>query len=391
MTTALTKNRIASIDILRGFIMIIMALDHVRDFFHITALTANPLDPQTTTPQLFFTRWITHFCAPTFVFLSGLSAALAARNKTKAEASIFLIKRGLWLVLVEVVLISLILTFNPFYNFIFLQVIWAIGCSMIFLGLLMRLGNKAVFITGVVLVAGHNIFNHISFGQDNALINIFFTSRGNFALPIGNTHAIGFLYAVLPWTGVMLLGYSAAKWFIDYDAAKRKKNLLYTGIGLIVLFIVLRLINIYGDEVPYTEQVTKFRTFLSFINTNKYPPSLLFLCMTIGPGLIFLSFTENVSNWFSKICTTYGKVPFFYFVVHFFIIHTLLVVVFFATGHSANEIAQVPFYFRIATFGYGLKVVYLIWISVVAVLYIPCRWFARYKEANKQKWWIHYL
>jgi uncharacterized membrane protein len=390
MTTALTKNRIASIDILRGLIMMIMALDHVRDFFHATALTADPLNLETTTTALFFTRWITHFCAPTFVFLSGLSAALAARKKTKSEAAVFLIKRGLWLIIAEVAIISLILTFNPLYNMIFFQVIWAIGCSMVILGALLYLGDKAILITGILLVAGHNIFNHISFGQDNPLLKIFLTSRG-YAMPIGNGHSLAFLYAVLPWTGVMLLGYSAAKWYINFDAAKRKAALLYSGIGVIALFIVLRLINNYGDETPYVQQASSFRSFLSFINTNKYPPSLQFLCMTIGPGLIFLSFTENINNWFGKICTVYGKVPFFYFVVHFFIIHVLLVIVFFATGHSTNEIAQVPFFFRPPLFGFSLGIVYLIWISLVVLLYKPCQWFARYKDANKQKWWIHYL
>jgi uncharacterized membrane protein len=261
---------------------------------------------------------------------------------------------------------------------------------MIVLGLLMRLGDKAILVTGIVLVAGHNIFNHISFDRSNALINIFFTARG-FVLAIGNDHSLLFLYAVLPWTGVMLLGYSAAKWYINYDATKRRRTLLFTGLGAIALFIILRLINVYGDETPYVEQATKFRSFLSFLNTNKYPPSLQFLCMTIGPGLIFLSFMENANNWFSKNCTVYGKVPFFYFVVHFFIIHVLLAIVFFATGHSTNEIVQIPFYFRIPTFGFGLKIVYLIWISLVVALYWPCKWFARYKETNKQKWWIHYL
>jgi uncharacterized membrane protein len=353
-------------------------------------LTANPLDVTSTSTALFFTRWITHFCAPTFVFLSGLSAALAARKKTKSEAAVFLIKRGLWLIIAEVAIISLLLTFDLSYKMIFLQVIWAIGCSMVILGLLMFLGDKVILVTGILLVAGHNIFNHISFGEDNALIKIFITSRG-YRMPIGDGHSLAFLYAILPWTGVMLLGYSAAKWYINFDSVKRKATLLYTGIGIIALFIVLRLINSYGDETPYVQQSSSFRSFLSFINTNKYPPSLQFVCMIIGPGLIFLSFTENINNRFSKICTTYGKVPFFYFVVHFFLIHALLVIVFFATGHSSNEIVQVPFNFRPPAFGYGLGIVYLIWISLVVLLYKPCQWFARYKETNKQKWWIHYL
>ena len=223
--------------------MIIMALDHTRDFFHSTALTADPLDASTTTPALYFTRWITHYCAPIFVFLSGLSAYLSSRNKTKAQASGFLIKRGLWLILVEITLVTFGLTFNPFFNFFILQVIWAIGFSMVILGLLMRISYQVVLIAGIVLFFGHNIVDYLNLPQDGVagnLWSLFLTSSGR-VIPIDSSHMIGVFYAILPWTGVMLMGYSIGKWFQkDFPAEKRKRLLLITGSSLILLFIILR-------------------------------------------------------------------------------------------------------------------------------------------------------
>lgn len=382
--------RIGSIDILRGLVMIIMALDHTRDFFHSRAMLNDPLDIATTTVPLFFTRWITHYCAPIFVFLSGISAFLSSKNKTKKEASIFLMKRGLWLVFIEVVVITLGLTFNPLYNFIILQVIWAIGCSMIILGLLTRFPLAVVLITGLILFFGHNIFDEISIpqtGLTGVILQVLFTASGT-VVPLDKSHFLGVFYAILPWTSVMLTGYAIGYWYRkEFDAVRRKKLLLICGISLIGLFVILRYFNIYGDPAPWDKV-----HFLSFLNTNKYPPSLLYLCMTIGPAMIALSFWENVNNGLSRIFSVYGRVPFFYYVLHFYILHTLLVIAFFVTGHHANEIvdSRIPFLFRPIQFGYGLAIVYIIWLSVVALLYQPCRWFNKYKMRHTQ-WWLKYL
>ncbi|MCW3090336.1 MAG: hypothetical protein JWP81_1405 [Ferruginibacter sp.] len=382
--------RIGSIDILRGLVMIIMALDHTRDFFHVTALTDNPLNLATTTVPLFFTRWITHYCAPVFVFLSGTSAFLASRNKTAGEASLFLVKRGLWLVAVEIAVITLGLTFNPLYNFIIWQVIWAIGWSMFLLGLLIRFPFPAILLTGLILFFGHDVFDHIILPQTGVagnLMKILFTANGTI-LPVCSTHFIGVFYAILPWTGVMLLGYCVGYWFRkEFSAGRRKQLLLSTGIALILLFIVLRFFNVYGDPVLWDKI-----HFLSFINTSKYPPSLLYSCMTLGPALVALSFLENAHTRWTSVLSVYGRVPFFYYVLHFYILHALLVIIFFATGHGASEIIdrQSPFLFRPAAFGFGLRWVYLIWLSVVAVLYLPCRWFNQYKLTHSQ-WWLRYL
>ena len=382
--------RIYSIDILRGIVMILMALDHTRDFFHVSAFTADPLNPATTTVPLYFTRWITHYCAPTFVFLSGLSVYISSKNKPLKTASSFLLKRGCWLLFVEIAIITLGLTFNPLYNFIIWQVIWAIGWSMILLGLLMRISFNAVLITGLLLFFGHNLLDYANIPETGIVGNLFkilLTSSFS-VIPLSDSHAIGVIYAILPWTGAMLLGYCAGYWFRQgYPAIKRRKILLATGFSLIVLFVMLRFINLYGNPSPWDGS-----NILSFLNTSKYPPSLQYLSMTLGPSLILLALFENVKGRWSRIAAVYGRVPFFYYVLHFYIIHTLLVIIFYATGYTNAQIVDqnVPFLFRPATFGFNLWIVYGIWIFVVGVLYVPCRWFHRYKT-NHSQWWLRYI
>ncbi|MDB5195783.1 MAG: hypothetical protein JWP88_153 [Flaviaesturariibacter sp.] len=381
------KGRIQSIDFLRGLIMIVMALDHVRDFFHITAQTADPLDPATTTPALFFTRWITHFCAPTFVFLSGVSAYLSSRNKTKEEISLFLIKRGFWLVVVDLVIMSFALTFDPAYHFIMLTVLWAIGWSMTLLGITLRLSARIILPIGLLLFFGHDLYSLIQLPMQsplNKFLGILFTGR--VILPVGATHMIGFFYAILPWTGVMFLGY----WFGRH--INHKKAMFLSGMGLIALFFLLRLINNYGEPVQWKTYGTSTQTTLSFFNATKYPPSLQFLAMTLGPSLLLLSMVVWKSSALQRFISTYGKVPFFYYVVHFLLARVLIIVAFFATGHTASQLndGRSPFLFRPFDFGFSLPVVYLVWVIVVAALYYPCRWFYRYKLAHK-KWWLRYL
>ncbi|MEO6000777.1 MAG: heparan-alpha-glucosaminide N-acetyltransferase domain-containing protein [Chitinophagaceae bacterium] len=387
-----TSYRIGSIDILRGIVMIVMALDHTRDFFHITAFTADPLDAGTTTTALYFTRWITHFCAPVFVMLSGVSAFLSSKNKPAGEASLFLIKRGIWLIIVELVLITLGLTFNPLYNLLILQVIWAIGLSMVILGVLMRISYTAVLVVGIILFFGHNALDYASLptkGVAYYLLTILFTTRTTI-FPLGNNYFVYDLYAVLPWTGIMLLGYCLGSWFQKgFPAEKRKRLLLITGSCAVLLFIVLRLLKGYGDPGVYS---TDKNTLFSFLNTSKYPPSLQYSCMTLGPALIILALLENVQAGWTRFASIYGRVPFFYYVLHFYLIHSILLLLFFVSGYTASQIADpnTPFLFRPLNFGYGLGVVYLIWIGVIGILYFPCRWFNKYKMEHR-KWWLSYL
>jgi uncharacterized membrane protein len=390
-----TSYRIRSIDILRGIIMIIMALDHTRDFFHSTGIAGNPLNPATTTIPLYFTRWITHFCAPTFLFLSGLSAFLSARKKTTAEASVFLIKRGLWLIVVEVVIVSFGISFNIAYNFIMLQVIWAIGWSMLLLGLLVRMPFKVMLVIGLVLFFGHDLaflYNPPAETAVGLLWRMFLTAAG-FIIPIGESRVVGDFYAILPWTGIMILGYCIGKWFEkDFPAERRKRLLITTGLSAITLFIVLRFINVYGDPSPFTRYDTFIQNLFSFLNTSKYPPSLLYSCMTLGPSLIFLALFENARAPWTNVVSIYGKVPFFYYILHFYILHTVLGIVFFATGHTSSQIftPQSFFFFYLGEDTLRLSVVYVIWISVVISLYFPCRWFANYKATHRQ-WWLSYV
>ncbi|HNP22803.1 MAG TPA: heparan-alpha-glucosaminide N-acetyltransferase domain-containing protein [Panacibacter sp.] len=390
----MTTQRVNSIDILRGLVMLIMALDHVRDFFHLNSVTQNPTDLASTTPMLFFTRWITHFCAPTFVLLSGVSAFIAGQRKTKKELSRFLMQRGLWLIIVEIVVMTFALSFNPFYSVIFFQILWALGFSMIMLGLLVKTSTKLILVTGLVLVFGHNIFDFIhlpdhSFGK--TLVGIFLNGAQTI-LPVGPGRFIAIFYTALPWTGIMLLGYSLGAFYQQPNATKRRQLLFALGLCVTVLFVVLRSLNFYGDPSRWSTQKDGLFTFLSFINTTKYPPSLLFVCMTIGPALMLLSAIEKAQNKFSSILMVYGRVPFFYFVLHFYIIHLLCVIFFFATGFGVKDIVDpvIPFLFRPQKFGFDLWVVYVIWFCLIIFMYWPCRWFGKYKATHK-KWWLSYV
>lgn len=386
--------RVNSIDILRGIIMIIMALDHTRDYFHETAMTADPLNPATTTPALYFTRWITHFCAPLFVFLSGVSAYLASLKRTKKEASLFLITRGLWLMLMDITIVTLGITFNLGFNAFLLQVIWAIGASMVLLGFLSLTSRKVVLTAGLLIVFGHNLLDYASLPTTGAWANVLSVLvRFPAVIPIDDNHTILALYAIIPWTGVMCVGYGIGHWFgKDFLPKNRKTLLLAIGAAAIVLFILLRLLNLYGNPTPWTKGDGFMYNLFTFLNTSKYPPSLQYLCMTIGPGLIVLALLENVRSKFADILSVYGKVPFFYYILHFYLLHLILTVIFFASGFTQYTDSRLffPLHFRPLTFGYGLPVTYAIWLAVVIALYLPCRWFSRYKATHRQ-WWLSYV
>lgn len=402
MKLAAGRYRINSIDVYRGIIMIVMALDHVRDFFYKVVIdnagtvASGPTDLATTTPQLFFTRWITHFCAPAFIFLAGTSAFLLGQKKSKNELSLFLFKRGAWLLLAEVTIITLGWTFDPFFNLFILQVIFAIGVSMILLGVFVQLPYMVILITGAVIVFGHNLLDYHSIG-DKLKGGLFsdLSYFGNFAIHnINQTHAVIIVYSFLPWTGLMMLGYCFGKLYAaDTDPVFRKKWLVRAGIGLILFFILLRFINAYGDPVPWSvnERGPLF-TFLSFLNVNKYPPSLMFLSITIGVAMLVLAWLESVQNKATDFFAIYGRVPLFYYILHFYIIHTLVVIFFFINGHSTNEIISPgsPFFFRPSSFGFNLWGVYAVWLFVVLSLYPLCKKYDRYKRSHK-KWWLSYL
>ncbi len=396
MSSETTKSaRIYSIDILRGVVMIIMALDHVRDYFHINASTDSPTNLATTTAILFFTRWITHFCAPTFVLLAGVSAYLAGQKKTKKELSRFLMTRGSWLVLVEIIIVSFAWTFNPFYNLIILQVIWAIGISMIILGIFVRFSYQAILFTGLLIVFCHNLLDypeaaqHGNFGFFWDLVHHAFFAH----YQLFPHHGITIAYAFLPWTGIMMVGFGIGKLFAKgFDAIQRKKILFGAGAALILLFLVLRFINAYGDPSPWSVQRSPLYTVLSFINVTKYPPSLDYIGITIGISLMVLALLDNVSGKSLQFLVVFGRVPFFYYVLHLYLIHLSVMLVFLAEKLPAKDIgpAHTPFLFRPDYFGFNLWAVYGIWILLILLVYPLCKWYSRYK-ATHDAWWLSYL
>lgn len=388
------KQRIQSIDVLRGIIMALMALDHTRDYFHIDGMTGSPTDMETTTPLLFFTRWITHFCAPTFVFLSGTSIYLQSLRKTKKELALFLFTRGLWLMFAELTLVGVGWSFDISFDFFFLQVIWAIGCSMVILSALIFFRYWALVAIGILLTLLHNIMDYITITNDNLDVAANFFLITEFEPYVLGSVRFMTAYAILPWTGIMLLGYAAGRWFkSEVRPETRKKALITTGSLLIALFICLRLMNSYGDPAPWEVQRNGIYTFLSFLNVTKYPPSLMYACMTIGPALIVLALIENIRNRFTAVFNVFGRVPFFYYLIHIYIIHILCVILFFAEGYSIedNETMRMTFGFRPEeNFGFSLGIVYLIWVLVLALCYFPSRWYNNYKSTHK-KWWLSYI
>jgi uncharacterized membrane protein len=388
------KQRIASIDILRGLVMLIMAIDHTRDFFHIGHPDTNDL--AITTPFLFFTRWITHFCAPAFVFLSGVSAYSAGTRRTKKELSVFLIKRGLWLIAVELVLITFAITLDPAFRVVILQVIWAIGGSMVLLGLLVWLPLPVIAVVGVVIFFGHNLFDiqKVSAINDTLIGKLMISGRRGDFWPLAVGHRLAIAYSLLPWTAVMLIGYVFGSLYQkSVDAAKRKKTLLYAGLSLLVLFFVFRYFNIYGDPAPWSVQKSTALSIISFFNVTKYPCSLLYLSMTLGATILVLAVAENISNKLADILIIYGNVPFFYYVCHWYLIKMLNIIMFFAWGYNASQIVNPNprvRNFQPPGFGFNLVGVYAMWLLVIIALYLPCRWYYNYKRSHKQ-WWLSYL
>lgn len=396
----INNSRVGSIDVVRGLAMVIMALDHIRDYFHITANTHDPLDLATTSPGLFLTRWVTHFCAPAFVLLSGTSIFLQGQRKESTALAAFLVKRGLWLVFAEIFIVSLAWTFNPAYEIIPFQVIWAIGMSMIIMGILVffKVPTRVMVAVGLVIVMGHNAFDFVEDDPGfQSTIWWDFLHYGFFTThEILPGHNAMLVYAFPVWTGVMMLGYGLGQWFTPgFDEAKRKKNLLTTGLTLLAFFVVLRFTNWYGDPIDWSQQKTAILTFLSFINVDKYPASLLYLSIMLGMALILLALVEKAENGFTRVMTSFGRTAFFYYIIHLYLIHALSTGLYFLNGHTAAEAKQpenhFPFLYLVPGEGLSLGMTYLVWVGVIAILYPLCYFYDRYKTRHKEQWWLSYL
>ena len=381
--------RLDSVDLLRGVVMIIMALDHVRDFF--SSARFDPTDLTQTTTALFYTRWITHFCAPVFVLLAGTGAYLSlGRGRSKADLSRFLLTRGLWLALLEITVIKLAfqsIDYTVTGGYI-LQVIWALGWSMVALAALIHLPMRALVLVSAIMIAGHNLLDGIApeaFGAFAWLWPLLHVPTATAGEPGGAQVVV--IYPLIPWIGVMALGYALGALLgredLRFDATKRRRTLIALGTALTVGFVALRFANIYGDSSRWAMQKTSIFTLLSFLNTTKYPPSLLFLLMTLGPALIALALCEHWQGRSATFVRIFGRVPLFYYVMHAVLISNLAVAIWIYLERTGRQ--PTP-----ETGGWGLPVVYLIWFGIVAALYPLCRWFAEVK-ARRRDAWLSYL
>lgn len=381
-----------SIDIVRGIVMIIMALDHVRDLIHIDSITQSPTDLATTSPLLFFTRWITHLCAPTFVFLAGTSVYLSLKSKNNLTASRqHLIKRGLWLILLEFTVVNFGLFFDIEFHTLLFEVIAAIGFGFIILGLILKIPSKTQGIIGLFILFFHNLLPLIPFAENSVLKAILTPFFNPAVFPFaGRAFIMG--YPPIPWLGIMLVGFASGKFF-ELENGERKKLFVKIGLSALALFIVFRFANVYGDPVRWAPQKDSVFAFLSLMNVTKYPPSLLFCLVTLGISFLLLAFAAQFNDRIKKVFLVYGKVPLFYFVVHFYLIHIVTLIILFVQGFNWSQLE-----FAAGSFGRpknlesGLPLwsIYIIWIFVVAILYKPCVWFGAFKAKNSN-WWLKYI
>ncbi len=362
--------RLQSIDLLRGVVMVLMVLDHTRGFFSNAPF--NPVDLTQTFPALFATRWITYLCAPTFVFLAGASAFLhGARGLSRGQLSRFLLTRGLWLLVLEVTYLNW-LVWSDFLSLRFLAVIfWAIGWSMICLAGLVWLPRWAIATVGLLLCAGHNLFDHVtpeSWGSWGWLWQ-FLHAGGR--IEISPQIHLDIMYRLIPWNGLMAIGYACGPAF-QMDSAVRRRWALRLGFALMALFLVVRCVNHYGDPSPWSPQKDAAFTVMSFVNCTKYPPSLDFLLMMMGPIFLLLAALERGAPAWMEPARTFGQVPMFFFLLHLPLIRL---------GALATKAFRPP-----PRTGFGLAGVYVAWVVFVALLYYPCRWFADLKRRKKSPW-----
>ncbi len=383
-----TRERLHSVDLLRGVVMVLMALDHVRDHFSDSLFVFDAAGLSRASVPLFLTRWVTHFCAPVFVFLAGTGAFLSlSRGRSKGELTRYLLTRGLFLVVLDPTVIRHSWFWDGNWRFTFGQVIWAIGWSMILLALLIHLPRWITVAFGLVLVCGHNLLDMAQVEPTSVwgMIWTILHVRGGLQ-PVGGFFFF-VMYPLIPWLGVMALGYALGPLLMG-EPGGRRSRLLTIGMSAMLGFVILRWTNVYGDPTPWTAQDDPYRTAMSFVNCEKYPPSLLFLLMTLGPAIAALGLMDRRPGSLLRPIVLFGRVPMFYYLIHVPVIH---VVAGFAQFHRFGWNA---FFINMeeppGNFGFGLPIVYAAWIGIVVLLYFPCRWFADLK-ARRNDWWLGYL
>ncbi|MBM1105502.1 DUF1624 domain-containing protein [Aurantibacter crassamenti] len=385
--------RIKSIDMLRGLVMVIMALDHVRLFLHYDSFFFNPLDLTQTNGTLFFTRFITHFCAPVFVFLAGTSAFLVGQRKGVKFLTSWLVKRGVWLIFLEFTIIKFAWLFKFDISYSLLQVIWVLGLGMILLAGLIHLPKRLAVAISVLIIVGHNVFD--SFAPTSEVGTSIWSFLYEFKLLTYGDIKIFVAYSILPWVFIMPIGYYFGSFYLPrFESKIRAKILLQIGLGLTLTFFIIRIMNLYGDPYLWTSQDSWSYTLMSFFKVTKYPPSLLYLLITIGPSIILLALAEKWKGWIFDKLVIIGRVPMFFYIIHLYVIHLVALLFAIATGFNESDmfadlwITMQP---GLKGFGFNLGVVYIIWIVLIIGLYPLCAWFNTYKSNNRDKWWLRYL
>ena len=374
------RKRIASIDLLRGVVIVLMTLDHTRWFFHFDAALHNPLDLDTTTPLLFLTRWVTHFCAPVFIFLTGISAFLFKEKRGKKSVIYFLRTRGLWLILLELTLFRFGWDYHMLRPGFDLLIIWVIGITMVVFSFVLWLPEKWLLPLGLFILFAHNLLQNMVVPPESALYLpwLFIYKGGVFHLP--GSQPVLVLYSLLPYVGMICLGYATGNLYrVGFSEKVRSKYMLLFALSTILLFVGLRWPNLYGDPSPWSVQKDGLFTLFSFINTTKYPTSLLYALMTLGPALACLALTENSHNIISSILRSFGAVPMFFFIIHLFLLQAMSLL-----GGSLFKGA-----FAIQQF--GLLGTYLAWGIACIILYPLCNVYGKYKKAHPEKRWLSYL
>ncbi|MFN7111332.1 MAG: DUF1624 domain-containing protein [Brevundimonas sp.] len=377
-----SAGRIRSIDALRGLVILLMLVDHTREFFFIHAQVSDPMDVEATSPALFFTRLSAHLCAPIFVALTGLGAWLYGNKQAQAgaghavrSASGFLLKRGLFLVALELTVVGFAWSFSFTPQIIYLQVIWAIGLSMIALAALVHLPRPALIAVGLVIVLGHNLLDPITLaaGQPGHVLWAILHDRGFIDLPWGAQARTS--YPLLPWIGVAALGYGIGPWFAG-EQQTRLRRLVLTGLGALALFIVLRAINLYGDPTPWAVQATPLQTVMSVLNLTKYPPSADFVLLTLGLGALILAGLERAPDRWVGLLAVFGGAPLFFYLIHLYGLHLLNLAALALFGANQGD-------------GFGVPNVAWLWLLAAGVAvpcWYACRWFAGVKRRSPHAW-----
>lgn len=389
-----SKTRLRSVDALRGLIMIIMALDHTREFFHSGAMTFQPEDLARTTPVLFFTRWITHICAPVFMFTAGLGAFLwLRRGRTTGQLAAFLWKRGLWLVVLELTVLRFAMNFSLVNGIVMLSILWALGWSMVVLGFLVRLPVRVLAVLSIGVIVTHNLADSVMAAQFGAADWVWNILHQPGVFRVGEVSVLA-AYPLVPWIAVMAAGYCFGP-VVTLDPIRRRWWMARIGLGLTLGFLVVRGINVYGDPIRWSAEVPGM-TALSFLRCSKYPPSLDFLLMTLGPALLLMAWLDRLVFTKTNPFIVFGRVPLFYFLVHMFVIHALTfpfaLIRYGRVAFLLNPAPSIggPANLYPPNYGYPLWIVYAVWVTVVALLYPLCLWFARLKE-RRSDWWLSYI